>query len=65
MNTLKLTRVRVGGKLRWGWIFCRDGKAQYGSAGFFVTRLKALEHFRESVKHCSSLLTWNLEETDI
>jgi len=45
MNTLKLTRLRVGGKLRWGWIFLRDGKPQYGSAGFFTSRAKALIHF--------------------
>jgi hypothetical protein len=45
MNTLKLTRLRVGGKLRWGWIFLRDGKPQYGSAGFFTSKAKAEEHF--------------------
>lgn len=65
MNTLRLTRIRVGGKPRWGWTFCRDGEPQYKSAGFFVTRSKALEHFRESVKHCSSLITWDVEEVEI
>jgi len=47
MNTLKLTRLRVGGKLRWGWIFLRDGKPQYGSAGFFTSKAKAESHFWE------------------
>ena len=46
MNTLKLTRLRLSDKkLRWGWIFLRDGKPQYGSAGFFTSKVKAREHF--------------------
>lgn len=65
MNTLKLTRLRVAGKLRWGWIFCRDGKPQYQSAGFFTSRSKVLCHFWKYHRGLFRGRIIGVEETEI